>query len=681
MSVFLAEHAGFCAGVLSALRMTLEQVGRDTKVTTLGALVHNADVQEYLKEQGVAIVEELKDLTNGVVIIRTHGLPPDLLKELQERKDLQIVDATCPRVRKVQKLVYSYAQKGYDIIIYGELKHPEVQALLGWSGGKACVLEPGETIEGKKLFTSSRAVFLAQTTQRKQEFLKIAEKLRESCPGLKIIPTVCKATEMRQKAAAALATTVDLMLVVGDTRSSNTRKLAQVCREITTTYQISGPSEIKREWLVGVRNVGITAGASTPHWTIKEVKQMMEEMEKMDREKLEEIVQEEETSSEEVIQDQFNEFRAGDIVTGKVVLVDNDQVLIDIGYKMEATLPRNEVFLEGNNTLTEQFSVGDHVDVLILKVLEEDDKIIVSSKRLQRERRWKELEEALNQGKVMQGVVKNIVPRGIIIDLGSGVEGFMPGSLVDIRYIPDFEQFRGATFSFKILELNRERDKVILSRKQFLEEEMEQKKQETIDRIKEGDIINGIVKRLTDFGAFVDVGNIDGLVHISEVSWQRVVHPRDVLKVGEEVPVKVLEVIPEKERISLSIRQAQPDPWTVASQEFTKGDIVKGRVTRIVNFGAFVELLPGVEGLVHISQMADFHVKHPSEIVREGEEVEVKIIDTNASAKRISLSIKDARPAPRDFSVPTNLKEENQGVTLGDVFGDLFNNNKDKHDA
>ncbi len=710
MPVFLAEHAGYCNGVRDALSMTLAQVGMGKKVSTLGPLVHNEDVQRYLESQNVSVVEAPHALGGGTVVIRTHGVTPDVLACLHGREDLEVIDATCPYVHRVQRIVHNTAKKGHDIIIYGDRQHPEVQALLGWAKGGARVLEPGK-IHQEELCLSPQTVLLSQTTQRENEFLALAEMLKERCPDLKVNWTICRATVLRQEAAAKLAASVDLMIVVGDKKSSNTRKLTQVCREITKTYQITAAAEIKRDWLAGVKNVGITAGASTPHWTIKEVNEKMEEMEKMEQDQIDEKAKAETSPQEEVItseegetspqdvvsadaeispqaeditsqgeamssRDEIKEYRAGDIVTGTIVMVDEEQALIDIGYKTEATLPRGEVFLDGDQSLKEQFTTGDAVDVLVLKFVEEDDKIIVSSKRLQRERRWKELEEAMEEGTNMQGLVKNVVPRGIIIDLGSGVEGFMPGSLVDVRFVPDFEQFRGETFTFKVLELNRERDKVILSRKQYLEDELEVKKRETIEKIKEGDVINGVIKRLTDFGAFVDVGNIDGLVHISEVSWQRVGHPRDVLKVGEEIPVKVLEVIPERERISLSIRQAQPDPWTVAEQEFQAEDIVKGRVTRVVNFGAFVELLPGVEGLVHISQMADFHVKHPSEIVQEGEEIEVKIIEANVEAKRISLSIKDARPAPRDFSVQSTQKEENQGVTLGDVFGDLFNNHE-----
>lgn len=382
-----------------------------------------------------------------------------------------------------------------------------------------------------------------------------------------------------------------------------------------------------------------------------------------------------ETGTEETFSaEEARVYRPGDIITGKVVLVEDDQVLFDIGYKSEAVLPRNEVFLEGETTLKEKYSEGEEIDLLVLKIEQQDEKIIVSKKRLDRERRWKELEEAVESGLTMKGIVKEVVPAGIIIDLGCGIEGFMPGSLVDVRYIPDFQQFLGQEFSFNVIELNRDRDKVIVSRKQMLEKEIAKQKKETIENLKVGEIINGTVKRLTDFGAFVDVGGIDGLVHISEVSWQRVGHPQDVLKVGKQVDVKVLEVIPERERISLSIRQAQPDPWVTAGQQFSAGDIIKGKVTRIVNFGAFIELIPGVEGLVHISQMADFHVKHPSEIIQEGEEIEAKILDINIENKRISLSIKKARPAPRDYSAHSMQGEsENQNVTLGDVFGDLFN--------
>lgn len=665
MQVFLAEYAGFCSGVRNAFEITLSEVEKGKRVFTLGPLVHNDEALNFLAKKGVKVINDPAELKEGTVIIRTHGIGPHLLKILQKKKGLEVVDATCPNVKNLQNIAHKYHQRGYEVILFGDSQHPEVQAVVGWTEGKARIIEPKNLASAEKFRPAPLSLLISQTTQREDMFLKVAEIFKKNTPELKVYNTICKASVLRQSSAVKLASTVDLMLVVGDKKSSNTNKLVQVCREIVKTHLVATAKDISAQWLVGIKSVGVTAGASTPPWTIKEVMVSMEEG-------YLEARTEEVTSYQEA---EGKDYRPGDVITGKVVLVEEDQALVDIGYKSEAILPRGEVFLEGETTLKDIFSPGDNVDLLILKVNNQEDKIIVSQKRLARERRWKELAEAAESGEILKGIVKEVVPAGIIINLGNGIEGFMPGSLVDVRYIPDFQQFLGQEFSFKVIEINKERDKVILSRKQMLEEEAEKQKRETLQNLKEGEIINGVVKRLTDFGAFVDVGGIDGLVHISEVSWQRVGHPQEVLKVGEQVEVKILEVIPERERISLSIKQAQPDPWSRVKEKFSVGEIVTGKVTRIVNFGAFVELFPGVEGLVHISQMADFHVSHPSEIIQEGEEVEVKILDINVDNKRISLSIKKARPAPRDLTAqPLQKEPDNSSVTLGDVFGDLFNN-------
>jgi small subunit ribosomal protein S1 len=672
LQVFLAEYAGFCQGVKNALELTLKEVSWGKRVCTLGPLVHNDQVVQYLAAKGVQVVTSIRKLENEVtVVIRAHGILPDLYQYLQAKKKITVVDATCPFVKRLQKIAHRYSQKGYNVIIYGNRYHPEVQALLGWAGGKARIVDPLQSDASDaldKVSLPSKTILISQTTQREDHFLALAEKLKKFYPKLEVCNTICRATMLRQNAAAKLASTVDLMLVVGDPQSANTHKLTQVCREIVKTHQVAEAREIPGECLVGVKRVGVTAGASTPPWTIKEV---MVTMENGKLGNLEDTRTEEEFSYQEI-----RDYRPGDTVKGKVVLVEEEQVLVDIGYKSEAILPRSEIILEEEPSLKDKFAVGDEIDLLVLRVNQQEDKITVSQKRLERERRWKEIEDSAETGATMQGIVKEVVPAGIIVDLGSGIEAFMPGSLVDVRYIPDFTQFMGQEFSFKVIELNRERDKIILSRKLLLEEEAEKQKKEVLSSLKEGEVITGVVKRLTDFGAFVDVGGIDGLVHISEVSWQRVGHPQEVLKVGEEVNVKVLEVIPERERISLSIRRTQLDPWTRIDKEYNVGDIITGRVTRIVNFGAFVELIPGAEGLVHISQMADFHVTHPSEIIREGEDVEAKILDINVENKRISLSMKKARPASRNFLQSSTKESENQNVTLGDVFGDLFNSNR-----
>ena len=776
MEVILAEHAGFCRGVKSALELTINEVAGGKKVSTFGPLVHNQDVADYLAEKNVQVINSLNELAEGVVVVRTHGVGPETLEILQNNDRIEVINATCSYVKKVQHFVHSYAQKGHGVIILGDERHPEVQALFGWSGNKALIIGPAdieqaEELLQKKFFRHSpehppdQLVLLSQTTQQEKDFFQLAGKIGAAYPQLQVINTICSATRLRQEKALELSAKVDLMLVIGDPSSSNTSKLTKACAEKTKTYQISGAGDILKEWLIGVQNVGVVAGASTPEWTIKEVLVTMEkgmengsfdakkeefapETEELtnaeapfndgeglasdaDAEEpasgVEAPTAEAEASAEAEVsvsadaetdadaasdaqaaasetedpseaevsaaeaeefakgleeyaprEEEITDYRMGDVVKGKIALIEDDQILIDIGYKVDAFLPKGEVFLEDGGALSDKYSVGDDVDLLILRVYEQEDKVIVSAKRLERERRWKEMEDALESGKNMKGVVKEIVPAGIIVNLGSGIEGFMPGSLVDVRYIPDFQQFLGQDFTFKIIELNWERDKVILSRKHALSEEIEKTKKETIQNLQVGAVIIGVVKRLTDFGAFVDVGGIDGLVHISEVSWQRIGHPRDVLKVGDEVHVKILEIVPEKEKISLSIRQGQPNPWSLVEQDFAVNQIVSGKVTRIVTFGAFVELTPGVEGLVHISQLADFHVKHPSEVLQEGEEVEAKILEINLDNKRISLSIKEARPAPRDYSNQMQTKDNGSdgNVTLGDVFGALFKKDK-----
>lgn len=366
--------------------------------------------------------------------------------------------------------------------------------------------------------------------------------------------------------------------------------------------------------------------------------------------------------------------QVGEQVTGKVARVTDEEVYVDIGAKSEAILPAAEVHLEEGKALSDIFTPEDDIEITVLDIDEQEGNVVVSHKRLASDKRLQELEEAFNNQEIQEGKVKQVVNAGLVIDLGAGNEGFMPGSLVDIKFIPDFKEFEGQTLQFKVQEFDREKRKLILSRKKIMEEEASNIREETLNALEVGSTITGTVKRLTNFGAFVDVGGIDGLVHISELSWERVGHPSEVLKNGQEVEVKILEVIPEKERISLSIRKTQPDPWSKAVEELESDQFVTGKVTRLVNFGAFIEIKPGVEGLAHISQLAEYHVKHPSEILTEGEEVEVKILEVKPKAKRISLSLKDARGVMTDANSAQADDEENGNVTLGDVFGSLFNN-------
>ena len=625
------------------------------------------------------VVDDLEAIPDGAaVIIRSHGARPEILQKASE-KQLTIINATCPFVQKLQKLVRELTEHGQQVVIVGDRQHPEIQGVLGWGQDRPFVIQTAEETEQLSGLDSTQAVaVVAQTTQRLSILEEIVEKLKTIVPVVNIYNTICKATTLRQDAARELAQKVDAMVVIGSKSSSNTRKLAAICRSAgAKTIEVADATELDIAQLQGLRTVGVTAGASTPDWVIKEVIGKMEK--ELNLENQEE--QEQATVEESPMEQSLRDFSLGDVVTGTVEQVSDEEVLVNIGYKSEGVLPRQEVILSSDQTLSSAFEVGQKLEVQIKKIDEQEGRIILSRKALQKEQKWQELEEAFEQGTILTGIVKETVPAGMVIDLGDGYEGFMPGSLVDIRFIPDFSEFLNQEVRFKIIEMRKERQKIILSRKQVLEEEAQAKKEEILHSLKPGQIIRGTVKRLTNFGAFVDVGGIDGLVHISEIAWHRIETPSEILSVGDEIDVKVTEVIPERERIGLSLRQAQPDPWTQIDDQYKVGDIVEGKVTRVVDFGAFVELIPGVEGLVHISQIADYHVKHPSDVLTQGQVVKVKILDINTEARRISLSMREAAPRPKREPQPQvkQQQETGTGLTLGDVFGDLFDDlNKDK---
>ncbi|MCW3491498.1 bifunctional 4-hydroxy-3-methylbut-2-enyl diphosphate reductase/30S ribosomal protein S1 [Dethiobacter alkaliphilus] len=678
MKVIVAEHAGFCGGVKKAVKQALD-ASRQGRVYALGPLAHNDSLLDKLREEGVIFVDDLAEVPHGAtVVIRSHGERPEVFRQAEER-GLQIVDATCTFVGKLQTLVARLIEEGKQVIVLGDPTHPEIKGVLGWGRDQPIVLTAdGSISELEGLNREKPVALVAQTTQRQSILAEIGEKLKAIVPVVEIYNTICQATALRQEAARNLAYDVDLMVVVGGKNSANTRKLADVCRSTgVRTIAVSEAHELDAEQLKEVRTVGVTAGASTPDWTIKEV------IGKMENEKNTEL-QEEQTATEEVSLDQeIKEFSAGDVVTGTVVQVSDDEVLVDIGYKSEGVLPRQEVILEGDQTLADVMENGQEVEVAVKKVDDQEGRIILSRKAIERKQKWAELEKAFEEGTILSGKVKEAVPAGLVVELGGGYDAFMPGSLVDVRYIPDFNEFQGQEISFKIIEMRPEKEKLILSRKQVLEEEAAVQKDKVLAELEPGQIIKGTVKRLTNFGAFVDVGGIDGLVHISEISWHRIDNPGEVLSVSDEIEVKVIEVIPERERIGLSLRQAQPDPWTEVGQKFSAGDVVEGKVTRIVDFGAFVELIPGVEGLVHISQLANYHVKQPSEVVQQGDVVKVKILDINSDGKRVSLSMRDAAPRPKKEQtrqVQQQPEDTGTGVTLGDVFGDLFDLEKDKEE-
>lgn len=706
MPVVVAKRAGFCSGVKKAVDTLIDKAENRVTGVTLGPIVHNEEVIKYLRNRRIGVINDIGDACGSFIAIRTHGIKPDIHQELNNLEDPEIIDLTCPRVKKIQDIIARARKDGLQVVIYGDSGHPEVQGLLGWAGDDAVVLSSPEDV--KSLPDIKQPVLVAQTTGSAELFKKVSEVfLTKYTEGI-VHNTLCSETRLREQEAVELAKRVDALVVVGSKTSANTNALYNSCRQLKPSCLVTNAEELDFAFLSQYHDIGVTAGASTPPWTIKEVVESMEnenmevnieetesEETEAKQEKEKETVTESQVQSEEQEQEtegmeeamKEEKFSfAGDVkvaqvgeqVTGKVARVTDEEVFVDIGAKTEAILPAKEVHLDEGQALADLFAPEEDLEVTVLDIDEQDGTVTVSHKRLARDKRLKELEEALENQTVLEGKVKQTVSAGIVIDLGCGIEGFMPGSLVDTRFIPDFSEFKDQVLNFKVLEYDREKGKLILTRRKIMEEEASKEKEKTLSALEVGSNITGTVKRLTDFGAFVDVGGIDGLVHISELSWERINHPKEVLKVGDQIEVKVLEVIPEKERISLSIRKTQPDPWTKAVEDLESDQLLTGKVTRLVNFGAFIEIKPGVEGLAHISQLADYHVKHPSEVLSEGEEVEVKVLEVKPKAKRISLSIKDAGGVTVEQGASESDDAENGNVTLGDVFGDLFDSDSFK---
>ncbi len=678
MEVIIAENAGFCQGVKKALEKTLNELEKDVEVVTYGPLVHNRQVVDFLENKGVKAIEDISEINPGSkLIIRSHGVGPDVFKNA-ENKGLKVVDSTCPFVKKVQRRANELLNQGYRLFIVGDLYHPEVRAINEWAYNTGVIISHKEMAKWVKV--SNKSAVVSQTTFRKSNFYEIIEILKGKNPDLMIHETICDATSVRQNKTMDLALNVDIMIVIGGYNSSNTQKLKELSQKVgVKTYHIESAFDLNYEWIKNCNKIGVTAGASTPEWIIKEVVEKMNEFQK----------------EEYKDRPENNGFEKEQVVKGDVVKIYDTKAFVDIGHKTEAILPHSEVYTKPGESLGDVLEEGQEIEAKVLRVEtseEEENTIVISKKLAEKDKIWEWLQDVYENGDIIEAGVVEEVKGGLIVYL-EGIKGFIPASLVERFFVPDLSQYIGSNLRLKVIELDRSRNKVLLSQKDVLEEEYEQKKQEVLENVEIGSVIEGEVKRVTDFGAFIDIGGIDGLCHISEVSFDRVEHPSDVLQVGDKASVKVLNVDVDTGKVALSIKRALPDPWESVSEKFSKGDIVEGKVTRTVNFGAFVELIPGVEGLVHISQLADYHVEKTEDVVEEGDNVKAKILDINSESKRISLSIKEAsenkekvkekKSQEKKVKIDDEVSdsdEDDGNVKLGEVFGNVLKEFKESDD-
>ena len=624
MKVKLAKTAGFCFGVKRAVDTVYQELARQGsgKIYTYGPIIHNEEVIKDMQKLGAIVLrseEELDAVTEGTVIIRSHGVEKRIYDKL-EAKHISIVDATCPYVKKIHNIVRKESEEGKYIIIIGNPEHPEVQGIRGWAGRDAAIVQNPEDIANLSIKNDKKVCVVSQTTFNYKKFQYLVEIIREKSYDIVVLNTICNATKERQTEARQIAEEADAMIVIGDKHSSNTQKLFEICAEACKdTYYIQTLDDLNLNQLGSVETVGITAGASTPNNIIEEVQKMSE------------------LSFEQMLDESFKTIHNGEVVEGTVIDVKPDEIILNIGYKADGIITKSEYSNDSSLDLTTVVSVGDAMTVKVLKVNDGEGQVLLTYKRLAAEKSNERLKEAFENKEVLKATVTQILGGGLCAEV-EGVRVFIPASLVSDSYEKDLSKYDGKEIEFVISEFNPRRNRVIGDRRQLLVAERAEKQRELFARLQVGDTIEGVVKNVTDFGAFVDLGGVDGLLHISEMSWGRVENPKKVFKVGDNLKVLVKDINDTK--VALSLKFPETNPWAHASEDFAAGSVITGKVARMTDFGAFVELAPGVDALLHVSQISRAHVDKPSDVLSIGQEIQAKIVDLNEAEKKISLSMK-----------------------------------------
>lgn len=623
MNINVAKNAGFCFGIQRAVDLVYDELQSGDPIYTYGPITHNEQVVEDLMNKGVRVIEvpeELNGLPKGTIIIRAHGISKKLYDELSSYGH-KIIDATCPFVKKIHRIVNK--EKKRHIIIVGNPEHPEIKGIIGWcNNDNYTVIQDIEDAKAFDLPLDFELCIVAQTTYNYNRFQDLVEIISKKGYDIFVLNTICSATQSRQQEAYDLARKSDAMIVIGGKHSSNTRKLYEICKkECENTYYIQKLSDLDLNLFKSFRNVGITAGASTPHNIIKEVLTVMSEK------SFEQLLEE-----ENVV-----EINNGDVVEGIVLDVKEDEIILNIGYKSEGIITRNEYTNTPSIDLTEIVKPGDKMEAKVLKVNDGEGQVALTYKRLAAEKGNKRLEEAYNNKEVLTAEVAAVLKGGLSVIIDEA-RVFIPASLISDTYEKDLSKYEGQEIEFVITEFNPRKRRIIGDRKQLILAKKEEMKKELFERIEKGMTVEGVVKNITDFGAFIDLGGADGLLHISEMSWGRVEDPKKLFKVGDKVKTLIKDI--QGERIALSLKFEDQNPWLTAEEKYANGNVITGTVARMTDFGAFVELEPGIDALLHVSQISKEHVDKPSNVLTIGQEITAKVVEFNKEDRKISLSIK-----------------------------------------
>lgn len=646
--ILTAANSGFCFGVKQAIEKTEEEIRRKAessspgRIYTWGPLIHNKTVTDGLKEKGVSILDSLENVKpEDVIIVRSHGETKEFFEKARAR-NCKIIDATCPFVKKIQQLAENAHRKGKQVVIVGDRLHPEVKGINGWCDNSAITVNSVEDAEGV-LENHNRNLFflVAQTTIKKELLNAVIRVFETNNVHVEVNNTICNATALRQKSCAELAEICDAMLIIGGRESSNTGKLFEISeKKCKKTFFVEKIEDLPLHQIAKCNKIGIAAGASTPECVIKEVIASMSEKKEMSMEEL--------LATEAYDLDGAMRLpRLNEVVNGTVHQVTENGIIVDMGCKKDGIIPKEEVTLEGDQKLTDLFKAGDEIQAKVVKTDDGEGVITLSKKKLEVNEHWNEINEALeNKTTITVKVLRQV--NGGVIAAYKEVSGFIPLSQLSDKYVENADEFIGKELPVKVTRVDLKRGRTVFSHKAILDEEKKKQIEAVWNSLNVGDVVEGTVMRFTDYGAFVDLGGIDGLLHISEISWGKLKHPQEVLQIGDRVKVKILSMNEEKGKISLGLKQTTPEPWSVIEEKYQVGQVVIGKVVQIKEYGAFVELEPGLDGLVHISEVAHKRVNDIAEELTLGQTVEAKILEIDTERKRISLSIKRTVEAPAE---------------------------------
>lgn len=628
MIIKIADHAGFCGGVKRAVKIAEEAVSFKGDTYSLGPIVHNKQQTEALEKKGLQVLEDYKEQETGNIVIRSHGAAKSVVEDMENR-GFNVIDATCPVLLKIYEKIKEKEEE-YQIVIIGDPEHPEIIGIAGQLEQKPIIVNTKD--EAEKIKNQEKLYIISQTTNSMEKFLELSDIIDRSNAYVLIDNTICNATRNRQQATEELSKDVEAMITIGGLNSSNTNKLYEITKKhCKNTFRIETVDDLSLQEVLKFNTIGITAGASTPDWIIEEVVNVMDNYSK---------------DFMEQVEDSITKIYPKDIVKGRVLYVRDNEVAVDIGYRSDGLIKHDEISSDESVKPQDLFKPEQEIEVYVIKMDDGEGNVVLSTRRVEGLKNWENLVDAYNADETVEAQVVREVKGGLLATV-KGINAFIPGSQVTTHYVKDLSQYVGQTLECKIINVDDRKKRLVLSSRKIQEQEQQVKIDEAWENINVDETIKGTVQRLTDFGAFVDLGGVDGLIHISDISWKRIKHPSDVLNVGDELEVIVLRANKERNRISLGLKQLTKKPFDEFVENNKEGDVVKGEVVNLLDFGAFVRLQEGVEGLVHVSQISYDHVEKPSDELEVGQELDVKILEINPENKRIALSIKGTQPEPQ----------------------------------